>query len=77
MALTAEAFAEASRPRRQRCGMFSVLAALDAQDRAVVEQVLADGSINANAIARTLEANGHKVSQQTVQRHRREQCSCA
>lgn len=77
MGLSLAEFQLAAKPRRLRCGMAVLLEALDDKDRAVVVQALADESINANAISRTLAANGHKASHQTVQRHRRGQCSCA
>lgn len=57
-----------------RCATCAVLLRLDADDRTALEAALADESKPGSAIARTLRAHGHKVRDDSVRRHRRENC---
>ena len=58
------------------CSVETVMAALDKKDRADLEAALADFGVTGSAIARALQARGHKVTQHTIQRHRRKDCTC-
>lgn len=62
------------RPGPKGCGVSSVLASLDAKDRADLEAALADPTYQGQAIARALTARGFDVAGLTVQRHRNGVC---
>lgn len=50
--------------------------ALADSDRADLDLALADPSITHAAIVRALRARGCAISEQTIRRHRRRECSC-
>ena len=76
MVLSLDDFAVASRPKRSVCTMAKVFDALNDKDTAVLSAALADVAVTHAAIAAVLEANGHKINQGTIARHRRNQCTC-
>jgi hypothetical protein len=59
-----------------KCGVALALLALDDADAADLTAALADLSITGTVISRALDANGHRVSDQSVNRHRRGICGC-
>lgn len=77
MALSVDAFAEASRPKRALCTVAKVLADLSKADAAVLVEVLADDSVTHSAIEKVLSGEGVKLPQNTIARHRRKECACA
>jgi hypothetical protein len=58
------------------CGMAVILARLTPEDSAALQAYLADQQITTTIILRALTTEGHKVGQNTVQRHRRGICAC-
>jgi hypothetical protein len=59
------------------CGMAVVYSKLDDDDRAALDSYLADREgVTTAAISRALTSEGHRVGKNTVERHRRGECSC-
>lgn len=58
------------------CRMYVIAAKLDKNDLKALADVLADEGIPGSAIARRLNAAGHKIGADGLQRHRRGLCSC-
>ena len=75
MGLSVDAFAS-STSRGPRCGFSFVIDALPPDDLAVLDTVMADPLVTSIRIAEVLEAEGHRISSFTVNRHRRGRCSC-
>ena len=71
----AEALAEASGPQ---CGVALVLDALDGDDRDTLAVWLArpKGEVPGTRIGKVLRGRGHKVSDESIARHRRGACRC-
>lgn len=63
-------------PPRTQCHTGAVLRRLDDDMQAAVLAALANPDVQSTHIARTLTKYGHKVSQHSVQRHRRGECGC-
>ena len=59
------------------CTMKLIVASLSKADAKQLADALADRSIPGAAIARALRADKHKVSDDTVRRHRNLECECA
>ena len=58
------------------CGYRTVHALLDAADAKALTEAMATPNYTSAAIARALTDRGHRISQGTVQRHRRGECRC-
>jgi len=71
----AEAVAETVGPK---CGVGAVLDALDDDDRQVLVEWLArpKREVPGTKIGKVLRGRGHKVSDESVARHRRKACHC-
>ncbi len=69
-------FTAASRPPRSVCSVAKLLAALDAKDRSVLAEAMANSDITHAGIAKVLVAEGHDIQQGTVARHRQGRCTC-
>lgn len=57
-----------------KCSVCSLIKALPAKDQKVIEAAMADWTFTSAAIARALRDEGHSVSQQTLSRHRKNEC---
>jgi hypothetical protein len=68
---------EASQRNRPgyRCGVCKLLDELPADDAEALRSALEDPHVQGAQIARALHAEGIDVSQHSVQRHRRQDCS--
>lgn len=67
---------EARKPKGPPCGMGVILDQLGSEERAQLEEALADRLITAHIIATVLSNHGHRVAIQTVGRHRGGRCAC-
>lgn len=76
MGFSLEDFTAASQPTRPVCTIHKIMRALDPKDRDVLTAAFSNPEITAVAIGAVLKANGHDVTQHTVARHRRGQCTC-
>ena len=56
------------------CTLCTLLTVLGADDRKALEAALVDLSFTGAAISRALKAEGHHISDMTVNRHRRADC---
>jgi hypothetical protein len=66
---------KAYRPSRPRCSFGVILEALSDDDRATVVSALGS-PIPGTHIAKVLTSRGHPLKGETVQRHRKGDCSC-
>ena len=62
--------------RRQPCSISLLRSQLPPEDAEVLTKAMDDPVITSAAIARALGNYGHKLAPQTVQRHRRGDCTC-
>lgn len=76
MALS-DALIEATKARGPRCSMCVIAEGLTEADRASLDAALVDLSVTSAAITRALVSEGHKVSAESVRRHRSGECSTA
>lgn len=60
---------------RPRCAIARLKAELDPADLTVLQQAL-EGTMYGTKIARALRATGHNVSQYSITRPRKRECSC-
>ena len=59
------------------CGMAIVYAKLTDDDREALDAFVADrDNVTTAAITRALISEGHRIGKNTVERHRRGECSC-
>ena len=63
-------------PNGPRCTVGAILDKLDDDDRAALTAALDDDEVQGSGLARLLSSRGHKVNGNTIQRHRRGDCSC-
>jgi hypothetical protein len=61
-------------PRGPQCRVCRLLTAANPTGRAEIEEALADRQLEAEAIARALQARGHTIQGASVARHRRGGC---
>ena len=61
-------------PKGPICTLCTVLTVLAADDRKALEAALVDLSFTGAGISRALKAEGHNISDMTVNRHRRADC---
>lgn len=59
-----------------KCTLFALWAKLNPEETKDLAEALADLGISGVAIARALQKRGHKISGDTIQRHRRKVCNC-
>ena len=73
----AEALAR-TEPRKlgPTCSVAFILTRLDADDAATLAAALTDPCVPGSDLARALTAQGHRVTGNTIQRHRRRDCTC-
>ena len=57
-----------------RCSVCLTLEGLDKTDRAALEGVLADATVQHEALSRVLRAEGINLAAQTLSRHRKGEC---
>ena len=57
------------------CGVASILAQLEGEDRDWFEQAVNDRNVTATRLAKALAAEGYHLTDQTIRRHRNG-CSC-
>jgi hypothetical protein len=72
---------EAAQPKRKGppCSIGVLLSPngpLSDKDRATLSAALADGTVEHSRLAEALTAEGHKVGENAVSRHRRRRCLC-
>lgn len=60
-----------------RCGVGSILVALDAADADELRGILTDDTRPSTSIARALQSLGYDVGHWAIARHRRRECSCS
>jgi len=58
------------------CAVAQIRAALTADDAADLDLVLDNPAVQGASIARALTNRGHRIGQQSIQRHRRKDCNC-
>jgi DNA-binding HxlR family transcriptional regulator len=63
--------------KKQPCKIRTVLDSLEAKDREILIQALADTQWTASALARELTNRGIPISEKPVMAHKRKGCSCA
>ena len=63
--------------KKQSCKIRTVLDSLEAKDREILIQALADTQWTASALARELTNRGISISEKPVMAHKRKGCSCA
>jgi len=63
--------------KKQSCKVRTILESLDAKDKEILIQALADNQWTANALARELTNRGIPISEKPVMTHKRKGCSCA
>ena len=61
---------------KPRCGVASVIAALEPADLEALTVALADDAFTATEIGRALRLEGHNIGDDSVRRHRRGSCTC-
>lgn len=59
------------------CGIEVILSKVSKEDASELTAYLADREVPATVIVRALQATGHDVRAQAVQRHRTNQCRCS
>jgi len=62
--------------KKQSCKIRTVLDSLEAKDREILIQALADTQWTASALARELTNRGISISEKPVMAHKRKGCSC-
>ena len=60
----------------QKCLVKVVKAEMPAAEQAELDEALNDVVVTAAAIARVLRGRGYKISEASLQRHRRRECHC-
>jgi hypothetical protein len=65
-----------ARPNGRPCSVGTLLGELSDDDRATLEDWLADTRYSESGIWAELKAEGHLIGRQSIGRHRREQCRC-
>lgn len=58
------------------CTVATTRSVLDPELATELDTLIADPSVPCSAIARALESLGHRIKQDTLQRHRRGDCAC-
>lgn len=61
---------------RMRCSIGLLLESLDGSDRDALVVAVYDDNVRPTSLSRVLRSHGHKVSEQTIRRHRRRECRC-
>lgn len=59
-----------------RCQMRTVLDKLPDGDKETLTNLLKDESVTGSAIARVLRGRGYQITEGSLRRHRRGECSC-
>lgn len=76
MALADAIKAEVVARKWPTCTIAALLSTLDKADAKALSSALADPRVTGAAISRALVREGHRVSAETVMRHRNEECRC-
>lgn len=61
---------------RSKCSIGMVLSSVESADRAALLDALSDTAVRATSLSRVLRAHGHRVAEQAIRRHRRQECRC-
>ncbi len=61
---------------RPKCDVSIALASLPKKDAAALREAIADEAFPATQIARAVRAEGYRMGDSTVRRHRRGDCTC-
>lgn len=62
--------------RATGCTIKTIFESMEDSDRTALIAALENPSVTGSAIAAVLKRRGHPISSHTVQRHRRQVCSC-
>lgn len=62
---------------RMKCHYALLKAKLDDADQARLEQMIADPAWSNTGLAKALTSKGLDIGQQSIARHRRQDCSCS
>ena len=76
MSLRDQIAAESTIKKGPPCSVALLLSELKGDDRQAVIEALGDPKVPATAIDRALLKEGHRVGSNSLQRHRRGECSC-
>ena len=76
MSLLAEMRNAEDARRGPRCSVTVVLESMNDEDAADLRAALGDPTITGSVIARILRNRGHRITEQSVTRHRRGACLC-
>jgi hypothetical protein len=60
----------------KKCIVGNLIATLDADDREELVAAIADPNIQSSKIVVALNRRGHKVSDKSMWKHRRNECAC-
>jgi DNA-binding HxlR family transcriptional regulator len=63
--------------KKPTCKVRSILESLEAKDKEILIQALADSQWTASALARELTKRGIAISEKPIMAHKRKGCSCA
>jgi DNA-binding HxlR family transcriptional regulator len=63
--------------KRPGCKVRSILESLEAKDKQILIQALADPKWTASSLSRELTKRGMAISEKPVMHHKRNECSCA
>jgi hypothetical protein len=64
------------RRKSRECQILAVMKSMDKAEAAELETALGDFMIQTSAITRVLNRKGHSISQSSIARHRRMDCTC-
>jgi hypothetical protein len=63
--------------KKQPCKVRTVLESLDAKDKDILNEALANEQWSSNALARELSKRGIPISEKPIMAHKGKGCSCA
>ena len=62
--------------RHRKCGVGVLLDTLNTDDSTALAEALANPDLTGSSIAHVLKNGGHRISANTLNRHRRGDCTC-
>lgn len=65
-----------SNRRVSACKFGKLLETLSAEDRAEIEQALAEPMVSLTAVVRVLNNHGHKIGLTVCHKHQQKECNC-
>lgn len=76
MSLRDQIHAESVIKKGPTCSVLILLGELNKDDAEALREAMADAKVPGTSIARALLREGHRMSANNIQRHRRGMCSC-